>query len=140
MKDSTRRFFIVLFFVIGVTLLFLVGHNMVSIYRGTIGGVEQNESRTMACQQISFNVEFADEDTLLISNSMMSSFNIDAVTILDYETQDSFSEEFFVFSPGSERELDISDISGDFLIYPLDCHHMAKICSPDMNECDEYGA
>ncbi|MFP4656431.1 MAG: hypothetical protein ACLFNK_02530 [Candidatus Woesearchaeota archaeon] len=139
MNEASRKFFIILLGAVGITLLVMVGHNMVTIYRGSMSDVEENESRTISCHQMFFDVAFNDENELEVVNNRISSYDLDELTFVDIDTSERETKELFVFRPGDKREVDVSDInSTEFAVFPFDCEPMAKVCSREKMTCVSY--
>ncbi len=139
MNEASRKFFIILLGAIGVTLLLMVGHNMVTIYRGSMSDVPENETKTISCHQMFFDVAMRGENELEVVNNRISSYPLDVLTFVDVETSARETMEFFVFRPGDDRNVDISSINAtEFAIFPFDCEQMAKICSREDMICMSY--
>ena len=139
MNDASKKFFIILLGVLGVTLLLMVGHNMVTIYRSSMVHVEKNESRTITCHQMFFDVVLRSNHSLEIINNVISSYDIDELSLVNINTSETEIRDFFVFSPGQERTIDISSFDAThFAVYPFDCTQMAKICSRENLQCVSY--
>ncbi len=136
MNRNSLRFFFVLFLVIGVTLVLFIGHYMVSVYRGSMSDVDEDESEAIDCYQHAFRASFNDPDNMEIENTPLSSHDIDIITLEDLETGETFQEEFSFFSPGNSRSFNISEFESEqFAIYPGDCQSVQRVCSREDMEC-----
>ena len=138
MNKLTTRIFVIILGIVGVFLLFLVGANIVSVYRSSIGETNPEEEvrRNIDCSQIVFDVFFQSNDVLEITNTRLSSFNLDEIFLVDSidGSEVKFSEYFFV--PGRTRELDISNISFEsFYVVPFGCNNIAKVCNVSEQRC-----
>jgi hypothetical protein len=110
----SMRFFAILLGVAGLTLLFMIGTNMVNLYRGSIDQVEpEEESRKVDCYQMTFTVGFEDANTITVENTPLSSFDLDEISLTNAETGDTIVKKQSFFVPGKSRELDISEFDAE---------------------------
>lgn len=139
MNKTSMRFFVILFAVAGITLLFMIGTNMVKIYRGSIKQVEpEKESRKVDCYQMTYTVGFESANVLSVTNTPLSSFDLDELTFTDAETGDTIVKKQSFFIPGKTREIDISDFtSQQFYVYPFDCDMVSRVCNRETMECTD---
>ena len=138
MEKLGAKFFVILLAVLGVILLFVVGNNLVVIYRGSIGGVDTDEEvrRTVDCQQIVFDVVLVSDEILEIINTPLSSFDLDEINLIDAVSGEIISYEQTFFVPGRTRNLNISDFSSNlFYVVPFSCDNIARICNREDGVC-----
>ena len=139
MNETGTKFFLILLGVIGVILLLVVGNHIVIIYRGSIRDVDPDTEarKNIDCFQIVFEVTFISENILEIVNSPLSSFNLDEINLIDSSSGDVFTLSRPLFTPGRDREFDISEFTSDsFYVVPFDCDNLAKLCNRDERICN----
>ncbi|MFP4112391.1 MAG: hypothetical protein ACLFPQ_02070 [Candidatus Woesearchaeota archaeon] len=138
--NTGAKIFLIVGIAMGVFMAIYIGTSLVSIYNNSKDTVEkESEDQDIDCMQMFFEAYLENDNTLIISNSRISSFQIKSIFIRFGDGNDSLREHAFPrFAPGEEKEIDISEIpvENEFDIYPFGCEVHTKSCDISTGICE----
>lgn len=138
-QKRVTKFFKIMLFIVGIGMLLFIGNTMYAVYQSSTistSNTTVEAERNIDCYQLSFKVGYAAENTIKVTNSFISSFEIEELTFVDLESGETVVKELDFFRPDSEREINIESMGFDtFYVFPFDCQNIKEICNMTAESC-----